>query len=299
MFEIKGSIVALVTPMDADGTISWNSLFELIDWHIESGTSAIVSVGTTGESPTVDVAEHIQIIEQSVQHSSGRIPVIAGTGANSTKEAIYLTAAAKEAGASAALLVTPYYNRPTQRGLIDHYSMISNEVDIPQILYNVPVRTGCDIQPETVAQLSELDNIVGIKEASTDPTRLASLIKALGSTKAEDSFLLYSGDDISACKFLLGGGHGTISVTANVIPEIISRICNLASNNLLDKALEEDNRIATLHEALFVETSPIPVKWVLNRLGRIPTGIRLPLTNLDSKYHSDMELMLKRLGLLN
>ena len=161
------------------------------------------------------------------------------------------------------------------------------------------VRTGCDIQPETVAQLSELDNIVGIKEASTDPTRLASLIEALGSTKAKDSFLLYSGDDISACKFLLGGGHGTISVTANVIPEIISRICNLASNNLLDKALEEDNRIATLHEALFVETSPIPVKWVLNRLGRIPTGIRLPLTNLDSKYHSDMELMLKRLGLLN
>jgi len=175
VFSVKGSIVALVTPMEVDGNISWQSLFDLIDWHIESGTSAIVSLGTTGESATVDVAEHIQIIEQTVNHTDGRIPIIAGTGANSTKEATYLTSAAKEAGATAALLVTPYYNRPTQKGLIEHYSEIASDVDIPQILYNVPTRTACDLLPETVATLSQIENIVGIKEASPDPRRLTEL----------------------------------------------------------------------------------------------------------------------------
>ena len=299
MFNVKGSIVALVTPMEEDGTICWKSLPDLIDWHIESGTSAIVVVGTTGESATLDVSEHIQVVEQSVKYSANRIPVIAGTGANSTKEAIYLTKAAMEVGASAALIVTPYYNKPTQKGLIEHYSTISTEVDIPQILYNVPTRTACDLLPETVAQLSCLENIVGLKEASTDPSRLTKLKKELGEKLDKGSFLLYSGDDLSTCNFLLGGGHGTISVTANIIPKTISKICELSLTGFSDDALKADKEITELHKALFIETSPIPVKWVLNQLGRIPNGIRLPLTNFDSMHHKTMELILKKLGLLN
>ena len=295
MFNVKGSIVALVTPMEQDGNISWQSLFDLIDWHIVSGTSAIVSVGTTGESATLDVAEHIQVIEQSVNHSAGRIPIIAGTGANSTKEATYLTLSAKEAGASAALLVTPYYNRPTQKGLIEHYSEIASEVDIPQILYNVPTRTACDLLPETVADLSKIENIVGIKEASPDPERLSQLKNKIH----DESFFLYSGDDVTACKFLNGGGHGIISVTANVVPEKISKICELALSGLAKEAQQVDSEITNLHDALFIETSPIPVKWVLNRLGRIPSGIRLPLTILDEEYVPEIELILNKLGLTN
>ena len=295
MFNVKGSIVALVTPMEQDGNISWQSLFDLIDWHIVSGTSAIVSVGTTGESATLDVAEHIQVIEQSVNHSSGRIPIIAGTGANSTKEATYLTLAAKEAGASAVLLVTPYYNRPTQKGLIEHYSEIASDVDIPQILYNVPTRTACDLLPETVAKLSKIKNIVGIKEASPDPERLSQLKNQIH----DESFILYSGDDLTACKFLNGGGHGIISVTANVVPEKISKICELALSGLAKEAQQVDSEITNLHDALFIETSPIPVKWVLNRLGRIPSGIRLPLTILDEEYVPKIELILNKLGLTN
>jgi len=295
MFNVKGSIVALVTPMEQDGNISWQSLFDLIDWHIVSGTSAIVSVGTTGESATLDVAEHIQVIEQSVNHSSGRIPIIAGTGANSTKEATYLTLAAKEAGASAVLLVTPYYNRPTQKGLIEHYSEIASDVDIPQILYNVPTRTACDLLPETVAKLSKIKNIVGIKEASPDPERLSQLKNQIH----DESFILYSGDDLTACKFLNGGGHGIISVTANVVPEKISKICELALSGLAKEAQQVDSEITNLHDALFIETSPIPVKWVLNRLGRIPSGIRLPLTILDEEYVPEIELILNKLGLTN
>ena len=295
MFNVKGSIVALVTPMEQDGNISWQSLFDLIDWHIVSGTSAIVSVGTTGESATLDVAEHIQVIEQSVNHSAGRIPIIAGTGANSTKEATYLTSSAKEAGASAALLVTPYYNRPTQKGLIEHYSEIASEVDIPQILYNVPTRTACDLLPETVADLSKIENIVGIKEASPDPERLSKLKNKIH----DESFFLYSGDDVTACKFLNGGAHGIISVTANVVPEKISKICELALSGLAKEAHQADSKITNLHDALFIETSPIPVKWVLNRLGRIPLGIRLPLTILDEEYVPKIELILNKLGLTN
>ena len=295
MFNVKGSIVALVTPMEQDGNISWQSLFDLIDWHVDSGTSAIVSVGTTGESATLDVAEHIQVIEQSVNHSAGRIPIIAGTGANSTKEATYLTLSAKEAGASAALLVTPYYNRPTQKGLIEHYSEIASEVDIPQILYNVPTRTACDLLPETVAELSKIKNIVGIKEASPDPERLSQLKNQIH----DESFILYSGDDLTACKFLNGGGHGIISVTANVVPEKISKICELALSGLAKEAQQVDSEITNLHDALFIETSPIPVKWVLNRLGRIPSGIRLPLTILDEEYVPEIELILNKLGLTN
>lgn len=299
MFNVKGSIVALVTPMEEDGTICWKSLSDLIDWHIESGTSAIVAVGTTGESATLDVSEHIQVVEQSVKYSANRIPIIAGTGANSTKEALYLTKAAMEVGASAALIVTPYYNKPTQKGLVEHYTAICTEVDIPQILYNVPSRTACDLLPETVAQLSSLENIVGLKEASTDPSRLIKLKEELGEKLDKDSFLLYSGDDLSTCNFLLGGGHGTISVTANIIPETISKICELSLTGFSKDALKADKEITELHKALFIETSPIPVKWVLNRLGRIPNGIRLPLTNFDSRHHKTMELILNKLGLLN
>jgi len=299
VFNIKGSIVALVTPMEEDGNISWTSLFDLIDWHIDSGTSAIVVVGTTGESSTLNVSEHVQIIEQSVHHASNRIPIIAGTGANSTKEAIYLTKAAKAAGASAALLVTPYYNRPTQKGLIEHYKEISSEIDIPQILYNVPTRTACDLLPETVSLLSNQENIVGLKEASTDPDRFNKLKKELGVKAHDESFFLYSGDDVSACNFLLQGGHGIISVSANVIPCKVSKICELAICARTEEALEANQEIDELNKALFIETSPIPVKWVLNRLGRIPVGIRLPLITLDSKHHSKMELILNKLGLLN
>jgi len=295
VFNVKGSIVALVTPMEEDGNISWQSLFDLIDWHIDSGTSAIVSVGTTGESATVDVAEHVQIIEQTVNHSAGRIPIIAGTGANSTKEATYLTSAAKKAGASAALLVTPYYNRPTQKGLIEHYSEIASDVDIPQILYNVPTRTSCDLLPETVATLSQIENIVGIKEASPDPKRLSDLKSLIDS----ESFLFYSGDDSTAFNFLIEGGHGTVSVTANVVPEKIAKICNLALKGDIKGAQEIDSGLTDLHKVLFIETSPIPVKWALNKLGRIPLGIRLPLTVLDEEYVHEVEIILNKLGLIN
>ncbi len=295
MFELKGSIVALVTPMERDGNISWQSLFDLIDWHVESGTSAIVSVGTTGESATLDVSEHVQVVEQSVNHASGRIPIIAGTGANSTKEATYLTSAAKEAGASAALLVTPYYNKPTQNGLIEHYSEIASEVEIPQILYNVPTRTACDLLPETVAVLSKIDNIVGIKEASPDPERISQLKQNI----RDKDFLLYSGDDLSAYNFLNEGGHGTISVTANIVPKEIAEICNFILNGKSEEGKKLDLKLKSLHEALFIETSPIPVKWVLNRLGRIPTGIRLPLTTLDGSFTDEIEQILDDLNLIN
>ena len=210
MYKLKGSIVALVTPMESDGSIAWQSLFDLIDWHVESGTSGLVLVGTTGESATIDVAEHVQIIEQSSKHAKERIPIIAGTGANSTKEAIYLTSAAKKAGADAALLVTPYYNKPSQEGLLAHYLEIANQVDIPQILYNVPARTGCDLLPETVLKLSTHKNIVGLKEATGDMSRLEDLKEALGNQITNESFLLYSGDDPTAMQFILNGGSGTI-----------------------------------------------------------------------------------------
>ena len=237
MYKLKGSIVALVTPMESDGSIAWQSLFDLIDWHVESGTSGLVLVGTTGESATIDVAEHVQIIEQSSKHAKERIPIIAGTGANSTKEAIYLTSAAKKAGADATLLVTPYYNKPTQSGLIAHYLEIANEVEIPQILYNVPSRTGCDLLPETVFKLSTHENIIGLKEATGDLGRLDILKEGLKEQIADESFLLYSGDDPTSTEFILKGGSGTISVTANVVPSLISEICTLALLGDREKAI--------------------------------------------------------------
>ena len=299
MYKFKGSIVALVTPMESDGSIAWQSLFDLIDWHVESGTSGLVLVGTTGESATIDVAEHVQIIEQSSRHAKERIPIIAGTGANSTKEAIYLTSAAKKVGADAVLLVTPYYNKPTQSGLIAHYLEIANEVEIPQILYNVPSRTGCDLLPETVFKLSTHKNIIGLKEATGDLGRLDTLKEGLNEQIADESFLLYSGDDPTSMEFILNGGSGTISVTANVVPGLISEICTLALLGDREKAILLNSRLEKLNALLFIESNPIPVKWILNRLGRVPEGLRLPLTTLDEKYYDQMELLLSELSLLN
>ena len=295
MFYQKGCLVALVTPMEVDGSISWQHLNNLIDWHIESGTSGIVVVGTTGESATVNVTEHVQIIEMAVEHANNRIPIIAGTGANSTKEATYLTAAAKQAGASAALLVTPYYNKPTQHGLIDHYLEIANEVDLPQMLYNVPSRTGCDMLPETVFELAQHKNIIGLKEALPDLKRLEEL-KDILNTK---SFLLYSGDDSTSTEFLIKGGHGTISVSANIVPKRMSKIFELVNKGLIEEAKEVDSKLSILYEDLFIESSPIPVKWALNKLGRIPAGIRLPLTVLNPDFHNKIEKTLAKLGLLD
>jgi 4-hydroxy-tetrahydrodipicolinate synthase len=299
MYKLKGSIVALVTPMESDGSIAWQSLFDLIDWHVESGTSGLVLVGTTGESATIDVAEHVQIIEQSSRHAKERIPIIAGTGANSTKEAIYLTSAAKKVGADAVLLVTPYYNKPTQSGLIAHYLEIANEVEIPQILYNVPSRTGCDLLPETVFKLSTHKNIIGLKEATGDLGRLDILKEGLNEQIADESFLLYSGDDPTSAEFILNGGSGTISVTANVVPGLISEICTLALLGDRENAILLNSRLEKLNELLFIESNPIPVKWILNRLGRVPEGLRLPLTTLNEKYYDQMELLLSELSLLN
>jgi 4-hydroxy-tetrahydrodipicolinate synthase len=298
MYKLKGSIVALVTPMESDGSIAWQSLFDLIDWHVESGTSGLVLVGTTGESATIDVAEHVQIIEQSSKHAKERIPIIAGTGANSTKEAIYLTSAAKKAGADAALLVTPYYNKPSQEGLLAHYLEIANQVDIPQILYNVPARTGCDLLPETVLKLSTHKNIVGLKEATGDMSRLEDLKEALGNQITNESFLLYSGDDPTAMQFILNGGSGTISVTANIVPKEIAEICNLALQGRSKEVIPLNAKLEKLNKFLFIESNPIPVKWMLYELGKIPSGLRLPLITLNSKYHHKMELLLQELSLL-
>ena len=229
MFNLKGSITALVTPMESDGEINWEGLRDLIEWHISSNTSGLVVVGTTGESATLDVSEHVQLIERAVDISNGRIKVIAGTGANSTKEAIYLTSSAKSAGADAALLVTPYYNKPTQEGLYLHYQLIADEVDFPQILYNVPSRTGCDLLNDTVMRLVDHQNIVGLKDATGDLGRLEEIMTNLD-PEQKDNFALYSGDDPTATEFMINGGTGTISVTSNIVPKTISNICDYALN---------------------------------------------------------------------
>ena len=298
MFNLRGSIVALVTPMDAEGAINWQTLEELIEWHINSGSAGLVIVGTTGESATLDVSEHVQVIENAVKIADARIHIIAGTGANSTKEAIYLTNSASSAGADAALLVTPYYNRPSQEGLYKHYSLIADEVDLPQILYNVPSRTGCDLLTETVMRLAPHENIVGLKDATGDLTRLEETLSKL-KVLEENNFMLYSGDDPTATQFMLNGGSGTISVTANVVPSLIAEICTQALSGESKKAIGLNLEIEKLNQILFVESNPIPVKWMLNRIGRIPGGLRLPLVELDNKFHEQAELILKELGLLN
>ena len=298
MFNLKGSIAALVTPMNSEGEINWECLEDLIEWHIASDTSGLVIVGTTGESATLDVAEHVKIIDRSVQISDSRIKIIAGTGANSTKEAIYLTNSAKSAGVDATLLVTPYYNKPTQEGLYRHFMTIAEEVDIPQILYNVPSRTACDLINETVLRLANHQNIVGLKDATGDLSRLESLIENLGED-LKDQFLLYSGDDPTSTQFMLRGGAGTISVTANIVPQTISNICSLVREGRKNEALDLDQTLSDLNEILFVESNPIPVKWMLHRIGRITDGIRLPLSSFNVEFHDRAETILKNLHLLN
>jgi 4-hydroxy-tetrahydrodipicolinate synthase len=288
---LQGSMVALVTPMETDGALDVASLRGLVEFHIEQGTDAIVAVGTTGESATLDEHEHLQTIRRVVEQVAGRIPVIGGTGANSTTEAIELTRGAKEAGVDACLLVTPYYNKPTQEGLYLHHKAVAEAVDIPQILYNVPGRTGCDMLPETVARLSQVPNIIGIKEATGNLDRLLA-IQAL----ARPGFLLYSGDDATACEFCLRGGHGVISVTANVAPRAMHEMCAAAIAGDRAKAESMDQSLAGLHRDLFTESNPIPVKWAVCEMGLIKRGIRLPLTWLSEDRHDLVRQAMRQAG---
>lgn len=288
---LRGSLVALVTPMNADGSLDWSNLEKLIEWHIEEGTHGIVAMGTTGESATLDIGEHLEVIRRTVDQVHGRVPVIAGTGANSTSEALELTEGAKEAKADACLLVTPYYNKPTQEGLYLFHKLIAERVAIPQILYNVPGRTAVDMQPQTVARLSELENIIGIKEATGSMGRLADIRQRV----AED-FVLLSGDDETALEFIRNGGHGDISVTANVLPGDVAKMCELGLAGKIEEAQIVDQKLLPLHKALFLESNPIPVKWALHVMGRIQSGIRLPMTPLSEPYHAQMRDALARAG---
>ena len=288
---ITGSMVALVTPMRRDHRIDWEKLTALVEWHIDNGTDAIVPVGTTGESPTVTPSEHCEIIRRVVEICTGRIPVIAGTGANSTQEAIEFTRSAKDSGAQACLLVTPYYNKPTQHGLVLHYEAIAAEVDLPQILYNVPARTGVDLLPQTVLRLAGIEQVVGIKEATGDLERMIE-IKAL----CGDDLAIYSGDDLTSCDLLMAGAKGTISVTANVVPAQMKEMVDAAmtGNQALAETLNAP--LLGLHKSLFVEANPIPVKWALAELGLIEEAIRLPLTTLSEKYHMELRAALRVAG---
>lgn len=290
---IAGSMVALVTPMDAQGGLDWDSLSKLVDFHLQEGTDAIVAVGTSGESATLDYSENIEVIRRVVDQVNGRIPVIAGTGANSTREALELTEQAKAVGADACLLVTPYYNKPTQEGLYLHFRHIAEAVAIPQILYNVPGRTACDMLPETVERLSKVPNIIGIKEATGDLKRGQEVLDRVGK-----DFLVYSGDDATAVELILMGGKGNISVTANVAPRAMSDLCRAALAGDVEKARAINASLMPLHQALFIEANPIPVKWALHEMGLIPEGIRLPLTWLSQRCHDPLRQAMRQTGVL-
>jgi 4-hydroxy-tetrahydrodipicolinate synthase len=290
---IQGSMVALVTPMARDETLDFEALGRLVDFHIAQGTDAIVAVGTTGESATLDSDEHGEVIRFVVERVAGRVPVVAGTGANSTREAIELTDHARTVGADACLLVTPYYNKPTQEGLVRHFTAVAEAVEIPQILYNVPGRTACDMLPATVARLSQVPNIVGVKEATGDLDRVAMLRDACSS-----GFALYSGDDATACEFCLLGGDGVISVTANVAPKAMHDLCRAALEGRREAAMEIDQALAGLHRNLFVESNPIPVKWALHAMGLIDQGIRLPLTWLTASGEDRVCAAMRQAGIL-
>ncbi len=284
----RGSMVALVTPMTDDGAIDEKALDSLIEFHIVNGTDAIVAVGTTGESATLDEEEHCYVIRHVVKTVAGRIPVIAGTGSNSTTEAIELTRCAKDAGADACLLVTPYYNKPTQEGLYLHHKAIAEAVDIPQILYNVPGRTAVDMLTETVVRLSKISNIIGIKEATGDIQRAREILTAVSG-----EFDIYSGDDATGMDFMLAGGHGVISVTTNVAPKAMHDMCVAALAGDKETASTINNTLMALHQDLFLEANPIPVKWALHDMGMIGTGIRLPLTVLSETHHGKIRAALK------
>ena len=285
MQPLQGSFVALVTPMHSDGSLDFHALKNLVEWHIKSGTTGIVSVGTTGESATVSVSEHLEIIEQTIHLVAGRVPVIAGTGANSTQEAIELTKTAAALGADYALIVTPYYNKPNQEGLFQHFIKIADSVDIPQILYNVPSRTACDLRPETVMRLADHPNIVGIKEALDDVARLSELMAISDSQIDTKYFSILSGDDQTFNSFMANGGDGVISVAANIIPSQISQICSLNLTKQFSDASELNSIYTNIFELLFVESNPIPVKWMLQRMERIGSGIRLPLVPFSKDFH--------------
>ena len=288
----QGSMVALVTPMHRDGSIDMDALDRLLDWHLAAGTDAIVAVGTTGESATLDFEEHCAVISHVVERIGGRIPVIAGTGANATREAIHLTQCAKDAGADACLLVTPYYNKPTQQGLFLHYQAVAEAVDVPQILYNVPGRTAVDLLPETVERLAVVPNIIGLKEALGRPERTRELVERVGG-----QLELYSGDDATALDFLIAGGQGVISVTANVAPAAMHQMCMAALAGDLDEARGINARLDGLHHALFHEANPIPVKWAVARMGLMPDGIRLPLTPLSEPFHAAVLDAMRQAGI--
>ena len=287
----RGSMVALVTPMHTDDSVDYDSLANLVDFHVDNGTSAIISMGTTGESATLDMSEHCEVMRRTVEIVAGRVPVIAGTGANSTSEAIQLTRCAQQGGADACLLVTPYYNKPTQHGLYLHHKKIAEAVDIPQILYNVPGRTACDMLPETIVKLSKIDNIVGVKEATGDLNRLPEIL-----SNVSDDFDVYSGDDETGTEFLLRGGHGVISVTTNVAPRAMAEMCEAALAGDRTKAKWLNEPLTGLHKNLFLEANPIPVKWALQQMGLIPAGIRLPLTPLSEQYHEPLLEALQQAG---
>jgi 4-hydroxy-tetrahydrodipicolinate synthase len=294
MNTITGSIVALVTPMHEDGSLDLPGMRKLVDFHVQEGTDAICVVGTTGESPTVDVEEHHELIRIVVEQSAGRVPVIAGTGANSTAEAIEMTHFARQAGASAALSVVPYYNKPTQEGLYRHFRTIAEAVDIPVILYNVPGRTVADLSADTTMRLAQIPNIVGIKDATGSIDRGCELV-----SRAPEGFSVYSGDDPSACSLLLMGGKGNISVVANVAPRMMHEMCAAALKGDLVKARELNFRLLGLHRQLFCEANPIPVKWACHQLGLIEEGIRLPLTPLSPECHERVRIAMRQAGLLS
>ena len=290
---ISGSLVALVTPMDSRGNLDWQALVRLIEFHLKEGTDGIVTVGTSGESATLDMDEHKEVIRRVVEQVAGRIPVIAGTGANSTSEAVELTEAARSVGADACLLVTPYYNKPTQEGLYQHHKFIAEAVDIPQILYNVPGRTACDMLPATVARLADIDNIVGIKEATGDMQRAREVIDLVG-----DRMAVYSGDDPTAVELILMGGKGNISVTANVAPRAMHELCAAALKGDAETARRLNDMLMPLHKQLFIESNPIPAKWALYEMGLIEDGLRLPMTSLSAECQPVVREALKQCGLL-
>lgn len=291
---ITGSLVAIVSPMHEDGSLDFDAYRKLIDWHVAEGTAAIVAVGTTGESPTVDVDEHVELIRVAVEHSAGRLPVIAGTGGNSTREAIELTEHAKKVGAQGTLQVVPYYNKPTQEGMYRHFRAVAEAVDLPMILYNVPGRTVADLSNETTLRLAQVPGIVGLKDATGDIARGSALLAALPA-----HFAVYSGNDDSALALMAMGGHGVISVTANVAPGPVAKMCALALAGDWAGALAINRRLLPLHFDLFVEPNPVPVKWALEEMGRIRGGIRLPMTPLSEGKRATVRAALACAGVMN
>ena len=288
---LKGSLVALITPMRDDGAIDWEALARLVDFHLRAGTDGIISVGTSGESATLDIDEQIEVIRRTVEFAAGRIPVIAGSGANSTAEALELTSRAAETGVHACLLVVPYYNKPTQEGLYRHFRAIAEGVDVAQILYNVPGRTALDMSNDTVARLAQIPNIIGIKDATADISRVGDFLSRCG-----DDFAVYSGDDATTLALIKAGGHGCISVTANVAPQSMREMCHAALRGDFAAAERINQSLDDLHSALFVESNPIPAKWAVAQLGLAERGIRLPLTWLADEYHAQVAAAMRRAG---